>query len=209
MLIQILTDNPNSWIVPFIVNLSQELEEKGHTTKHLFNHEDVEEGDVLLLLSCEQKFTKLNLNKYNLVVHESALPKGKGWSPLTWQVIEGVRKIPITLFEATSSIDAGLIYLQEFIELDGTELLNELRTKQVYYTFSMIVKFITSPSLYPPKEQIGESSYYRRRDKIDSKLDIDKSIKSQFSLLQVCDNERYPAYFELNNCFYTLKIEKI
>ena len=77
--------------------------------KLINSHEDVESGDVLCLLSCEKKFNKLNLNKYNLVVHESDLPEGKGWSPLTWQVIEGKRNIPITLFEANSLIDSGNI----------------------------------------------------------------------------------------------------
>ncbi len=28
----------------------------------------------------------LNRNKYNLVVHESALPKGKGFAPVAWQI---------------------------------------------------------------------------------------------------------------------------
>ena len=209
MKIQILTDNPNSWIVPFISDLKNELEKNGNTVTHLLKPSDVKKGDVLILLSCENKFSNLQLNKYNLVVHESDLPKGKGWSPLTWQVIEGKKRIPITLFEATENIDAGNIYLKEFIELDGTELIDELRAKQMYFTSSMIVKFVSSPNKYPPIAQTGESTFYQKRTMVDSKLDIDKSIKSQFSLLQVCDNERYPAYFELNGIRYSLKINKI
>jgi methionyl-tRNA formyltransferase len=104
MKIQILTDNPNSWIVPFISDLKNELEKNGNTVTHLLKPSDVKKGDVLILLSCENKFSNLQLNKYNLVVHESDLPKGKGWSPLTWQVIEGKKRIPITLFEATENI---------------------------------------------------------------------------------------------------------
>jgi methionyl-tRNA formyltransferase len=30
-------------------------------------------------------------------VHESALPQGQGWSPMTWQILEGASPIPVTL----------------------------------------------------------------------------------------------------------------
>ena len=131
MKIQILVDNPNSWITPYLKNLVSSIKQKKNCYVKLINsHEDVESGDVLCLLSCEKKFNKLNLNKYNLVVHESDLPEGKGWSPLTWQVIEGKRNIPITLFEANSLIDSGNIYGQDFIELNGSELLSEIKEQQ-------------------------------------------------------------------------------
>jgi len=35
----------------------------------------------------------LKNNKYNIVVHESDLPKGKGWVPLFWQILEGKNEI--------------------------------------------------------------------------------------------------------------------
>ena len=132
MKIQILVDNPNSWITPYLKNLVSSIKQKKNCYVKLINsHEDVESGDVLCLLSCEKKFNKLNLNKYNLVVHESDLPKGKGWSPLTWQVIEGKKNIPITLFEANSLIDSGNIYEKINIKTSGYELIDELRFLQV------------------------------------------------------------------------------
>ena len=42
--------------------------------------------------------------------------------------------------------------------------------------------------------QIGEETFYSRRNKEDSELDIKKSIESQFNLFRVCDNEKYPAF---------------
>ena len=41
-----------------------------------------------------------------------------------------------------------------------------------------------------------------------NKLDIDKTIRDQFQLLRIVDNEKYPAYFELNGCKYILRINK-
>tara|TARA_R110002020_G_scaffold60201_5_gene163449 strand:- start:4998 stop:5264 length:267 start_codon:yes stop_codon:yes gene_type:complete len=87
MKITILTDNPNSWIIPFIEELKVYLKDD-HEIKHVFDSEQVGSGDILFILSCEKlvKSRILELNKNNIVVHPSDLPKQRGWSPLTWQV---------------------------------------------------------------------------------------------------------------------------
>ena len=56
------------------------------------------------------------------------------------------------------------------------------------------------------KEQTGNKSSYKRRTPDDSKVDPNKSIKSQFDLLRVVDNEKYPAYFINENVRYNIKI---
>jgi methionyl-tRNA formyltransferase len=171
-------------------------------------HEEVSEGDVLVLLSCEKLFKGLHLNKYNLVVHESLLPEGKGWSPLTWQILEGKSEIPVTLFEAEERVDSGLIYGLEYIRLEGHELINEIRSLQAASTFSLLDKFIAD---YPNNlgvKQTGNSTFYPRRTAQDSELKINSTLKEQFNLLRVCDNERYPAFFIVERIKYYLKIEK-
>ncbi|WP_421775361.1 formyltransferase family protein [Gracilimonas sp.] len=208
MLIQILVDNTNSWIIPYANELIKQLENKGHEVYLIHSHDDVKEGDILCLLSCERIFKELHLNKHNLVVHESDLPKGKGWSPLTWQILEGKDKIPITLFEASKEVDAGDIYAKEYIHLEGHELLDEIKHLQGLKTKKMIIDFVETYPNLDAYQQEGESTFYPRRKPIDSELDIDKSIKEQFNLLRVSDNERYPAYFELNGKKYLIKIYK-
>ncbi|MFL0162053.1 formyltransferase family protein [Aquirufa salirivi] len=209
MKIQILVDNPNSWIIPYAERLLDTCKSNGFNAILLFNHDEVEEGDILCLLSCEKKFSKLNLNKHNLVVHESYLPLGKGWSPVSWQILEGKNEIPITLFEATDEIDTGDIYLQETIKLEGHELIDEIRQAQGEATISIILNFLTDFGNIIGKVQTGESTFYKRRKSKDSRLDINESIKSQFNLLRTVDNERYPAFFELNGHFYKISIEKM
>jgi methionyl-tRNA formyltransferase len=46
------------------------------------------------------------------------------------------------------------------------------------------------------------------RNASDSEININKSIKSQFNLLRICDNEKYPAFFKYKNCKFILKIFK-
>jgi methionyl-tRNA formyltransferase len=208
MKIQVLADNRNSWIIPYAQELVSELRQRSHESSLVFDHGDVTEGDILCLLSCEKIFKRLNLNKHNLVVHESDLPAGKGWSPVTWQVLEGKNRIPVTLFEATDSVDSGVIYKQIFMTLEGHELLPEIKRMQGEITQRLILDFIDKYPDHTYREQQGTTSFYRKRMPEDSALDIHKSIAEQFNLLRVCDNERYPAFFQLQGKKYIIKIEK-
>lgn len=209
MLIQILVDNKNSWIIPYVIKLKNDIISKYNYEVILINEQDdVKKGNILFLLSCEKIFNKLDLNDYNLVVHESNLPEGKGWSPLTWQVLEGKNRIPITLFEAVEKVDSGRIYLQSFIELTGKELQTEIKNLQGKMTIDLILKFLENVDHIKGQDQEGDSSYYRKRSPKDSELDINRSIKNQFNLLRVCDNERYPAFFKIHNEKFIIKIFK-
>jgi len=208
MRVQVLVDNRNSWIIPYACELVSELINRGHRSTLVHEHTEVGEGDILCLLSCEKVFRNLHLNTYNLVVHESDLPKGKGWSPVTWKVLEGENEIPVTLFEATDSIDSGAIYRQAVMKLDGHELLPEIKHQQGKITQQLILDFVDAYPNNGSVQQTGESTYYSKRTTDDSQLDIHKSIAEQFNLLRVCDNSRYPAFFILNGRKYIIKIEK-
>ena len=209
MLVQLLVDNSNSWIIPYAIKLKEKIiKQFSFSVNLIYKHEDVINGDVLCLLSCEKIFKKLHLNNYNLVVHESDLPRGKGWSPLTWQILDGKNIIPITLFEALEKVDAGKIYYKDYIKLSGDELLSEIKHKKGEKTIDLIMNFLVDFNTIKGQIQVGESTFYRQRNYNDSELNVDDTIRNQFNLLRVCDNERYPAYFILNGKKYLLKIEK-
>lgn len=210
MKIQLLTSNKDSWIVPYGLILQNEIISRGHICKYLYEEDEVEEGEILVFLSYEKLFRKLTLNQHNLVIHESDLPKGKGMSPLTWQILEGKNQIPVTLLEATKDIDAGIIYKQSFLELRGDELNPELKHLQGLATIDLVLWFLDNyPNSANGKTQIGDSTFYPRRNANDSELNVDLTIRDQFNLLRVCDNDRYPAFFHINNHKYILKIEKV
>ncbi len=210
MNITLIADNVNSWIIPYVNQLNKLLEKEGHKSKIVHEHKEIEKGDLAFFLGCEKIVSReiLLLNNKNLVVHESDLPKGRGWSPLTWQILEGKKDITITLFEADDKIDSGDIYLQEKIKLKGHELLNEIKDLQGKSTINLVMEFVKKyPDIYGKKQE-GEVTYYPKRSPKDSQLNVDKSIREQFNLLRVVDNERYPAYFVIDSVKYILKIEK-
>ncbi len=209
MTISLLVDNPKSWIMPYAQQLVTDL--KPEHDIYLFSEAaEIKTGDCAFFLGCEKlvKEDILKRNKHNLVIHESALPAGKGWSPLTWQILAGQNEIPITLFEAETTVDSGPIYFQEKINFAGHELIDELREQQGAKTISLIKKFIAAYPTLTGRAQTGPESFYPRRRPQDSELDINKTIAEQFNFLRVVDNERYPAFFNYRGQKYLLKIFK-
>jgi methionyl-tRNA formyltransferase len=203
-------DNPSSWILPFVQTLIQGLNERGHSVHFCQHHNDVGSGDVLFMLSCDRIVPALTLQRHahNIVVHPSDLPQGRGFSPLTWQIIEGKNDIPMTLFEAVEEVDAGPVYFKDILRFEGHELNDELKTRQGEKTIELALRFVDAYCHVTPLQQSGKSSWYSRRRQKDSELDVDKTLSEQFNLLRVVDNERYPAFFVRDGYTYIIKIFK-
>jgi hypothetical protein len=209
--IAILSDR-DSWLNTYIADLVLSWLKVGHHVLWVHEIEELSLGDFCFYLGCGRIVDKAvrSMFRHNLVVHESALPKGKGWSPLTWQILAGECRIPVTLFEAADQLDSGVIYDQDWLEFEGHELIDELRRVQAGTTLLLCMRFIDR---YPKRvdsacAQVGEPTFYPRRKPEDSRLDPAKSINAQFDLLRVVDNVRYPAYFDLRGFHYRLMVEK-
>lgn len=207
--IGILTDR-NSWMYQYDLVLQERLRALGCCVNIVFHHDDIPCGDILFLLSYFLRVPEefLARNTHNIVLHSSRLPEGRGWSPATWQILEGRTRIPATLFEATSEIDSGQIYMRDEVVLDGDELLEEWRDKIARKDIEMCYEFVVNyPEILVRAEQpVGDRTFYRRRRPADSELDIHKTLEEQFPLLQVVDNNDYPAFFYRNGRKYIIKI---
>ncbi len=202
-------DTPKSWYYPYALELLKELQ-KEHETLLVHSVDEIPTGDIAFFLSCENliKADIRSRNTYSLVVHSSSLPQGKGWSPLTWQILEGKNKITNTLFEAVDKVDAGKIYFQNEMTFAGDELLPELHQIQGKSINELILTFIEQYHSRNGREQVGVENFYPKRTLKDSELDVHKTIAEQFDLLRVVDNERYPAFFQYRGHTYIISIKK-
>lgn len=207
--ISLLSDE-DSWINPFLSGWVTELRKAGHAVEWIHSAQALVPGDIAFLLSYSRIVPPalLRLNAQNLVVHESDLPRGRGWSPLSWQVLEGADRIPVTLLEAAEGVDSGPIYSQATIQLRGNELVDELRAAQAAATLALCTEFISRHPfvLADAREQSGTPTYYPRRGPADSRLDPDKTLREQFQLLRIADFERYPAHFEIAGRRFSVRI---
>lgn len=208
MNIAILTST-TSWFIPHAHRLSKKLCRMGYVCDVFHRYEDIPERfETVFILSYFRVIPEKLLQKhqYNLVVHESALPKGKGWAPLFWQILEHKNQIPIVLFEADGEIDHGPIYIKDTVALKGYELHNEIRKKQAKKTIELCVRFVKNRETMKPHIQKGTETSYEKRQPEDSRLNIRKSIKSQFNLLRIVDNNEFPAFFDYKNHRYIIKV---
>lgn len=164
-------------------------------------------GDLLFAISCSEILRPEQRALYGAcyVIHESDLPKGRGWSPLAWQILDGSNRIVLSLIEMQALVDTGPIVLQRLAIFEGHELYDEIHSKIALSKLALIDQFLKEGGM--PKEQEGEPTYYPRRYPHQSELDVNLSIAEQFDLLRVCD-PRFPAYFKHRGCTYTVTVTK-
>jgi methionyl-tRNA formyltransferase len=207
--ITVLTDAADSWYVPYGRRLAARLGEE-HDVAYVHRADEVRPGDVCFLLSCTRIVSPAILarNTNNIVVHASDLPEGKGFSPLQWQIVEGVNDITLTLFEAAAALDAGPYYLKERLRFEGHELLDELRAAMALAINRMCIEYIARRRELAAVPQCGQESFFRRRTRKDDELDPSRPLAELFNQLRVADNERYPAHFQHAGHRYEVKIYK-
>lgn len=173
--------------------------------------DEMDGGDLLFLVSFQQKVGPQVRGRYGaaLVLHASDLPRGRGWSPHVWRILEGSHELVVTLLEAVDEIDAGPIWAQERVPLQGHELFDEINAALFDAEIRLMDRAIDQFGALTPMPQQGAPTHYRRRTPQDSRLDPALSLAAQFDLLRVCDPVRFPAFFELRGCRYKISIEKM
>lgn len=209
--VNVLVDN-DSWILPYAERLVKELEQRKIEANLCRSSLSLQKGWITFLLGCTKLISENDLKKsqHNLVVHESALPKGKGFAPIAWQILEGADEIPVSLIEAIpNTADSGDIWLQDKIYLKGTELSSEWRRLQGEVSVELCLRAIDNYEKIKPIKQQGNETFYPRRTPVNSELNLKDSLFSQLNLLRVVDNQHYPAFFYHGGKKYILKIEQV
>ncbi len=211
MIVTILTDQSDSWFVRYGYQLLELLNRiESVSAYYVFDQENIpENNDILFMLSCVKLVSEKTLMKSeaNIVIHASDLPKGKGFSPLQWQIREGNKSIVLTLFEAVKDVDAGDIYSKVKLNFTGTELLTDLRKKMALKIVEMCQNYLLNFSEIQPKPQTGEETFYRRLNAKDDELDVNKTIFELMDQLRSSDFEKYPPYFNYKGKKFYMRIE--
>jgi len=207
----VVCSNTNSWFGSSSASIIIWLVKSGNVVEWKSDVQSLfEPCDVRLFLSLEQIVPKsiLKTARTNIVVHASDLPRGRGWSPATWDILHGKRRLTVSLIEAAEAVDSGDIYFQDIIDLKGDELIDEWRSSVAQSTIRLIKDFITEfPTILDKgKPQVGQPTYFMKRNAEHSQLELDKSIGEQFNLLRVVDNQNYPSFFILKGVKYFLRI---
>ena len=208
----IFCTSKNSWIIEYLKFFLKELKKK-YQVKLIYLHKNLKKNnDIIFYLGYDKLVSSkyLSLSKINLVVHESDLPKDKGWSPVTWGVLKGKVQFTATLFKPNDRVDSGNFFLKKKFIIHKDCLIDEIRQKQFKATKYLINKFLRRYPEILKKEikQKGKTNFLKKRTPKDSKININKSIISQFDHLRTLDTKRYPGWFILRGKRFKIFIDK-
>jgi len=133
------------------------------------------------------------INSYECIgFHETPLPYGRGGSPIQNMIIRGHKETILTAFRVTKDFDAGDIYLQRHLSLDGL-------AEEIYIRISKIIaamiECIVDGDYSQPKKQVGAVVHFIRRNPTESEIPKNLTKEELFDFIRMLDAEGYPKAF--------------
>ena len=184
---------------------------KNHQISIIHSKEELTSGDILFLISCSDIISKLERSKFmkTLVIHASDLPRGRGWSPHVWEIINGATDITLSLLEAEDKVDTGDIWKKTIVSIPKTALFDEINELIFNAELELMDFAIANYNTIKPKKQSNiDSTYWPKRSPKDSEIDVNKGISEQFDLIRICDPDRFPVFFYKNGERFNITIKK-
>ena len=144
------------------------------------------------------------LEKYKCVIfHMTDLPYGRGGSPLQNLIVRGHKTTKLSAIKCAEELDAGDIYLQCDLSLQGTA--EEIYSRASLLMEDMVYEIITKN--INPVRQSGEIVKFKRRKACESNIIDLTDVEPVFDHVRMLDAEGYPRafiesehlYFEFSN----------
>jgi methionyl-tRNA formyltransferase len=123
--------------------------------------------------------------------HMADVPYGRGGSPLQNLIQRGHRHSKLTALRMVEDLDAGPVYLQEELSLEGNA--EEIYIRAACLSAEMIRHIIEDqPS---PQPQTGKITIFKRRTPVESQIPILQSPQRLYDFIRMLDAEGYPHAF--------------
>ena len=143
-----------------------------------------------------------------VVFHMTALPFGRGGSPLQNLIVRGIYNTKISAVRVTEEIDAGPIYMKKPFLLEGS-------AQEIYCGISEVIFNDMIPAFLEggltTVQQEGEAVYFKRRTPEQSRIPEGLSQQQIYDYIRMMDAQGYPrAYIDMGRCrmmFYHAHME--
>lgn len=111
-------------------------------------------------------------------IHPSQLPKHRGSTPIESVILEGASETAVSLMQLVSTMDAGPVYAQAPVELNGNEskqqLANMLGEVGATMLRELLPDILTGSAVALPQDDMA-ATYDQRIDKTSGQIDFAKS----------------------------------
>ncbi|MFT6458942.1 formyltransferase family protein [Pseudophaeobacter arcticus] len=185
---------------------------RDHTLRLIHDKSDLQEGDILFLVSCSQLIARDDRARYRttMVLHASDLPEGRGWSPHVWDILAGREELTLSLLTAEDGVDSGAIWAKRHFHVPRHALSAEINALLFEAELALMDRGIemVAAGEYPQPQPDAEASYHPRRTPEDSRLDPSQPLAELFDRIRVADPDRYPAFFEMHGKTFELTLKK-
>lgn len=139
---------------------------------------------------------KIHQNQNCIVFHTAPLPYGRGGSPIQNLILNGYEYAPVCALKMTSELDAGPIYGEINISLEGK--LESIFVRINNAINKLIVKIINNKIIPSPQE--GEPHIFKRLNEKNNEIPKEISLKEIFDRVRMLDYKDYPnAYIIYGN----------
>ena len=207
----ILLDKKNPWTLKYLNKFKDPFFNK-FKFSIFYDDKKIKNFDYVFVLSFTRILSDSFIikNKKVFVIHGSKLPFYRGFAPIQQQILDNKNTIPFSLIKlkVNEKVDTGEIVMSSKMTLNGDELYDEIRLKQIKTSILIIKKFFKNKSNIKAVKQTGKGFFIKKRLPKDSEIDIQKPISTQFNLLRIVDNENWPAFFYFKKKKYLIKIFK-
>lgn len=131
-------------------------------------------------------------NTYECICfHMADVPYGQGGSPLQNLIMYGHRQTKLTALRMVEDLDAGPVYIQEELSLEGNA--EEIYIRSAHLSAHMIRRIAEEqPS---PQPQTGKITIFKRRTPAESRIPLLQSPQRLYDFIRMLDAEGYPHAF--------------
>jgi methionyl-tRNA formyltransferase len=126
-----------------------------------------------------------------VMFHMTALPFGRGGSPLQNLIVRGFTETKISAFRGQAGVDTGPIYCQEDLQLYGSA--EEIFLRAAVVVRGMIARIIREQPV--PQPQQGEATVFRRRTEEEGDIGRLATLRQIYDHIRMLDAEGYPPAF--------------
>ncbi|TGL45829.1 methionyl-tRNA formyltransferase [Leptospira perdikensis] len=127
--------------------------------------------------------------------HPASLPQNRGRHPIIWALVLGLKETASTFFMIGEGADDGDIVSQNKIPILEEDSSATLYDKLIESSKSQVIMFtnqLIDNSLVPIKQDHSASNVWRKRSKVDGKIDFRMSSRSIYNLVRAL-TKPYPG----------------